>query len=69
MMEEVEMDRIMIRCPIRGEAVPTGILMERALFEDKKNVMEGIIVGPCPACGKNHPWNKTYSFLEGDPEA
>jgi hypothetical protein len=42
--------------------------MERALFEDKDNVMTGIIVGPCPACGQNHPWDKTYSFLEGDPE-
>ena len=65
---EVEMDRIMIKCPIKGVAVPTGILMERDSFEDKSNVMMGITVGPCPGCGKNHPWDKMSSFLEGDPE-
>jgi hypothetical protein len=47
---------IVINCPKSGAEVPTGVEMERKLFEIA-------IIGvrrlqSCPACGRFHTWNK-----------
>ena len=62
------MAKVMIKCPIKGVAVPTGMEMDKDTFENHSDVMPGNTVGPCPACGKNHPWDKMNSFLEGDSQ-
>ena len=53
--------RLMIRCPKTGKAVPTGIAMDPASY-----VSAGLEnnVTRCPHCGERHRWSKEQVFWE-----
>jgi hypothetical protein len=53
--------RLMIRCPKTGKAVPTGIAMDPASYVSvslENNVTR------CPHCGEGHRWSKEQVFWE-----
>ena len=55
------MGQLMIKCPITGELVPTGITMDKTSFESSTFANNSI---KCPSCGKIHTWSKKdVSFL------
>jgi hypothetical protein len=57
----------MIRCPIVGTAVPTGLTTETIKFESLSGVTVPL---QCPACGKLHKWEHRDAWVEKDaPEA
>jgi len=56
------MAAVMIKCPVIGKAVPTGIAMDQKSFES--SVMSNNTFGPCPACGGSHTWDKKDAFLD-----
>jgi len=56
--------RIMIRCPVTGKPVPTGMNVDINSFkslEFPRNTFS-----PCPACGQSNSWEKKDAFLEPD---
>lgn len=51
---------VMIKCPVTGVPVATGIGMD---FESLKNVdMRDNTLGDCPSCGQDHVWQKKDAF-------
>jgi hypothetical protein len=59
---------IMIRCPITGKAVPTGLSTETVLFDSLGDIS---VPMRCPACLKMHRWKKKDAWVEkgnGGPE-
>lgn len=57
------MPRLMITCPTTNKAVPTGMSMDQASFENPTNTMENNS-SQCAACGQMHTWSKADAFLE-----
>ena len=58
------MASIMIKCPVSGRAVSTGIETESAVFRKLPKVSSRM---HCPACGKNHVWSVSSAWLSGEP--
>ncbi|SFH06756.1 hypothetical protein SAMN04488020_106120 [Palleronia marisminoris] len=54
------MDDVLIKCPVTGKPVKTGIVAEREGFEE--SVLEESTV-PCPHCGQTHTWDKQDAWL------
>ena len=55
------MSDIMIRCPIRGIPVPTGLTTQTIKFES----LSGITIPlQCPACLKTHQWQQKEAWVE-----
>ena len=50
---------VMIRCPVAGTAVATGIVCDVRSFEALDREMEC----HCPACGQNHQWSVEDAWL------
>ncbi len=57
------MPRVMIRCPFKKTLVSTGVVMNKASFENPAVVLNNYVVH-CPACGRDHTWSKEYAILE-----
>jgi hypothetical protein len=57
------MPKIMIRCPIVGVDVPTGLSTETIKFDSLSNVT---IPLRCPACRKLHKWEQKDAWVEKD---
>jgi endogenous inhibitor of DNA gyrase (YacG/DUF329 family) len=55
------MAHMMIRCPETGRPVNTGIAVSREIFA--LAAMQGYLA-PCPACRKQHTWEKADAYLE-----
>ena len=55
------MPNIMIRCPIRGIPVPTGLTTEKIKFESLSGIM---IPMDCPACSRVHQWQRKEAWVE-----
>jgi hypothetical protein len=54
---------IMIRCPILGIPVPTGLTTEKIKFES----LTGITIPlTCPACSKVHQWQPKQAWVENE---
>lgn len=51
---------IVIKCPVTGETVATGMTIEPDQFEDADL---GMNTFQCPACDQVHTWNKRDAFL------
>jgi hypothetical protein len=59
-----DMSTIMIKCPQTGEAVSTGIEVERDTFVALPDASAQM---RCPACGEDHIWRKAQAWLaDGD---
>jgi uncharacterized Zn finger protein len=52
---------VTIKCPQTGREVSTGLVMERAEFDQA--LLEGNVVR-CPACGRIHAWSKDEARLQ-----
>ncbi len=55
------MGAILIRCPITGQDVPTGIYMDEETFATLLPFTGQLM---CPHCGKMHEWSKNQSWIE-----
>jgi len=60
------MSAVMIRCPIAGCPVSTGIETEPTVFRRLPKVGARIL---CPACGQEHIWNASVAWLASEPPA
>jgi hypothetical protein len=67
-MKRVESDlsRVMIRCPVTGRGVPTGLTADPRTWPARPI---GLNRMPCPDCKQVHAWSKSDAFLEGAPGA
>jgi hypothetical protein len=54
--------KIMIRCPVLGRAVPTGLTTEQVVFDSLLPDLE--IPMRCPACLKFHKWEPKDAWVE-----
>jgi endogenous inhibitor of DNA gyrase (YacG/DUF329 family) len=55
--------RLMIRCPKTGHAVPTGVAIDPASYVSAS--MEDNWT-KCPYCGEKHRWSKEITFWESE---
>ena len=55
------MPDILIRCPITGQAVPTGLNTETVVFESLSNVAVPPI--KCSKCGQLHFWTPKDAWV------
>ena len=55
---------IMIKCPTTGQAISTGIHIERVCFNKMANTLSR---SHCPVCGNEHGWWKTDAWLAQRP--
>jgi hypothetical protein len=56
------MARVMIRCPVTGNPVPTGMNVTSL----DGVTMRDNVLGNCPECGRDHVWSGEDAFLEDD---
>lgn len=55
------MASVMVKCPITGKEVPTGVDMDKFSFQTAR--MSGNSFR-CRACGQMHTWDKDQAWLE-----
>ena len=58
------MSSVMIKCPVTGRPVTTGIETEQTVFRRLPKVAGRM---QCPACGQEHAWSVTAAWLAGEP--
>jgi hypothetical protein len=58
--------RVMIRCPIRGNPVATGLVADPKTWNARPIGLNRVA---CPACKQSHAWSKKDAFLESLDEA
>lgn len=56
---------IVIKCPVTGEIVATGMTMEPDEFETAD---PGMNTFQCPACDEVHTWNRRDASLRDSPD-
>ena len=56
---------IVIRCPLREEAVSTGLTTDSVIFATLPDVWVSL---QCPLCGKPHHWRPGHAWLEERPD-
>lgn len=54
--------KIMIRCPITGKSVPTGLTTETIVFDSIAGDLK--ITMSCPACRKVHEWRPKDAWID-----
>ncbi|MBE0597070.1 MAG: hypothetical protein IH614_07365 [Desulfuromonadales bacterium] len=59
------MPEILIRCPVTGKDVSTGVALPAEVF-----LVADFETYPvhCPHCGLEHPWDKGAAYLQVPPE-
>ncbi len=55
------MGQVVIKCPVTGKLIPTGIAMDKASFESASMSNESV---RCPECGEWHTWDKKDAELQ-----
>ena len=55
--------RVMTRCPVGGEPIPTGLVADPKTWETRPIGLNRV---SCPVCKQTHAWSKNDAFLEGD---
>jgi hypothetical protein len=53
--------KVLIRCPVTGEPVYTGLDMDLERFE---NTLFSMIVRNCRICGGRHVWTNADAWLQ-----
>lgn len=56
------MPDVMIMCPEKKVAVPTGLAMDQQSFDSSTLTNNSV---KCSACGNVHTWNKQDAFVAG----
>jgi hypothetical protein len=59
---EDQMPEIIIRCPITGLAVSTGLDTETIVFETLPEIEMPL---QCPSCGETHHWRPREAWVRG----
>jgi hypothetical protein len=54
--------RVMIRCPVTGRGIPTGLTAEASTWHARPIGLNRV---SCPACKQLHAWSKGDAHLEG----
>jgi hypothetical protein len=54
--------RVMIRCPVTGRGIPTGLTAEASSWQARPIGLNRV---SCPACKQIHAWSKPDAHLEG----
>jgi hypothetical protein len=63
-LKGLAMSAVMIRCPVTGHDVSTGIEVEPNTLYHLPNVNARMT---CPACGSDHVWTKQEAWLAETP--
>lgn len=58
--------RVMVRCPVSGRAVPTGLTADPATWSTR---VIGLNRVSCPECKQVHAWTKKDASLEGSAQS
>lgn len=58
--------RVMIRCPVTGRAVPTGLTADPATWSARPIGLNRV---SCPECKQVHAWSKKDASLEGGAQS
>jgi hypothetical protein len=59
------MPNILIRCPVFGRTVPTGLSTEKVKFDSLAGIQFSMV---CPACGRTHRWKQPKAWIEDRTE-
>jgi len=62
MSKDDDMVRVMIRCPVNGDPIPTGLMADPKFWSARPIGLNRVL---CPVCKQSHAWNKKDAFLEG----
>jgi hypothetical protein len=54
--------QVVIRCPVTGRAIPTGLTADPRTWNDRPIGLNRV---SCPECKQIHAWNKNDAYLEG----
>jgi hypothetical protein len=60
--KESNLLRVMIRCPMTGRAIPTGLTADPATWHSRPIGLNRV---SCPECKQAHAWSKPDAHLEG----
>jgi endogenous inhibitor of DNA gyrase (YacG/DUF329 family) len=58
------MGMVMVRCPITGNEIATGIETEPVILEALPKVETAV---RCPECGEKHFWTIEHAYIAGEP--
>jgi len=56
------MFQVMIRCPVTGRAIQTGLTADPKTWKDRHIGLNSV---SCPECKQIHTWRKKDAHLEG----
>jgi hypothetical protein len=62
MTRDPNLPRVMIRCRITGQTVPTGLTADPATWNGRSISLNRVA---CPECKQFHAWSKIDASLEG----
>jgi hypothetical protein len=60
--KDVEQARVMIRCPVTGRGIPTGLIAYATTWHRRPIGFNRV---SCPDCKQVHAWSKRDAHLEG----
>lgn len=60
--KDLDHSRVMIRCPVTGRAIPTGLTADPATWQSRPIGLNRV---SCPECKQVHAWTKGDAHLEG----
>jgi hypothetical protein len=63
--KELDLLQVMIRCPVTGRAIPTGLMADPASWNTRPIGLNRV---SCPECKQTHAWSKSDAYLE-DPRS
>jgi hypothetical protein len=66
MKTDPNLPRVMIRCRVTGQAVPTGLTAEPTTWDARSIGLNRVA---CPDCKQFHAWSKRDAVLEGSANA
>jgi hypothetical protein len=59
--KDVEQTRVMIRCPVTGRGIPTGLIADAMTWPHRPIGFNRV---SCPDCKQVHAWSKRDAHLE-----
>jgi hypothetical protein len=62
MYKDPEMLPVMIRCPVTGGSISTGLTADARTWNDRPIGLNRVF---CPDCKQIHAWSKRDTYLEG----
>jgi hypothetical protein len=63
--KDLNHSRVMIRCPMTGRSIPTGLTAEESTWHSRPIGLNRV---SCPECKQVHAWNKSDAHLERSGE-